>query len=188
MNKISFNPHRLTIRAVVMSLCLAAASGFPAFGADDGGGGGGSSDPIECREGMVYDEKQKICVWPDQLDDAALTTQGRALALAGHYDNALDALMAVRDRNDSTVLTYIGFATRKLGRVEEGIDWYHQALAIDPNNLYTREYLGEGYVAAGWTDLALDQLAEIEMICGTSCEQYEDLEAAIAGEPVHSYQ
>lgn len=186
MKIISFMLRRLTTGAFVMSLSLAAASGFPAFGADDSGGS--SSDPVECREGMVYDEEKKICVEVSSLDDESLTEQGRALALAGHYDNALDVLMAVRDRKDATVLTYIGFATRKLGRVEEGIDWYHQALAIDPENLYTREYLGEGYVAAGQTDLAQIQLAEIEMICGTRCEQYEDLAAAIAGEPEHSHQ
>jgi hypothetical protein len=70
-----------------------------------------------------------------------------------------------------------------MGAVDEGIAWYHKALAIDPGNLYTHEYLGEGYVAAGRPDLAKIQLAKLETLCGTSCEQYEGLAAAIAGEP-----
>ena len=83
------------------------------------------------------------------------------------------------------VLTYIGYSKRKLGKVDEGIAYYHQALAINPNNLNTREYLGEGYVAAGRTDLALDQLSKLEELCGPDCDQYEQLELAIAGTPDH---
>jgi len=91
--------------------------------------------------------------------------------------------MAVRNKNDATVLTYIGYATRKLGNVEEGINWYHKALAVDPSNVHTHEYLGEGYVAAGRVDLARQELAKLEALCGKGCEQYEALSATIAGEP-----
>jgi tetratricopeptide (TPR) repeat protein len=70
-----------------------------------------------------------------------------------------------------------------MGDVDEGIAYYHQALAIDPDNLDTREYLGEGYVAAGRTDLAEIELARLETLCGADCGQYEALAAAIAGEP-----
>ena len=117
------------------------------------------------------------------LEDDALARQGRALALNGHYESALEALMAVGNKNDATVLTYIGYATRKLGNIDEGIAWYHKALALDPDNVYTHEYLGEGYVAAGRIDLAEQELARLEALCGKGCEQYEALSAAIAGEP-----
>jgi hypothetical protein len=44
-----------------------------------------------------------------------------------------------------------------------------------------REYLGEAYVIQGKIDLAQDQLATIQKLCGsTECEEYEDLSAAIA--------
>jgi hypothetical protein len=42
-----------------------------------------------------------------------------------------------------------------------------------------REYLGEGYVAAGKLDLAKVELNEIEKRCGTTCEEYQDLNKAI---------
>jgi tetratricopeptide (TPR) repeat protein len=119
------------------------------------------------------------------LDDQQLLDQGRHLALAGSYDSALDTLSYVRNQHNDMVLTYIGYSKRKLGKVDEGIGYYHQALAINPNNLNTREYLGEGYVAAGRTDLAVDQLNKLEALCGTDCDQYEQLELAIAGTPEH---
>jgi tetratricopeptide (TPR) repeat protein len=192
-------PLPLKAGAVILALSFALVGNLPTFAADDGGGGGGGGgggssgsrdksdpdNPIQCREGMTYNKTKKICEWASLLDDEMLSEQGRSLALAGFYENALDALMAVRDKDDATVLTYIGYANRKMGKVDEGIAWYHKALALEPENLYTREYLGEGYVAAGRMDLAELQLAELEALCGKTCEQYEDLAAAIAGEPEH---
>jgi tetratricopeptide (TPR) repeat protein len=140
-----------------------------------------------CPDGTVYDTDKKVCVTQNSglLDDRTLYRVGHDLALAGYYPDALAALGAIRDKNDAMTLTMIGYATRKLGRTEEGIAIYHQALAIDPNNLNTHEYLGEGYLAAGRVDLAEAELDTLERLCGnTTCEQYVDLQKAIVGEPV----
>ncbi len=96
--------------------------------------------------------------------------------------SALDTLNAIRDKNDAMVLTMIGYSTRKLGDAEAGIAIYHQALAIDPNNVNTHEYLGEGYIDAGRVDLAEAELDTLRGLCGTGCEQYRDLAKAIAGD------
>ena len=76
----------------------------------------------------------------------------------------------------------IGYSKRKSGAVEEGIGYYHQALALNPDNVNTREYLGEGYVAMGRLDLAQAELDRIGALCGESCDQYIDLAAAMAGD------
>jgi tetratricopeptide (TPR) repeat protein len=163
--------------------------------------GGGEPAAAECRAGLVFDKQQQICVpcadgtvydadtktcvarSSELLDDADLYVTGRELALAGHYEDALGILGAVADK-DAMTLTMIGYATRKLGRTDEGIAIYHQALALDPDNLTTHEYLGEGYLAAGRIDLAEAELDVLGRLCGTDCEQYRDLEKAILGEPV----
>ncbi len=41
------------------------------------------------------------------------------------------------------MLNYIGYTTRKLGDVDKGLEYYHEALLLDPNYLLAREYLGE---------------------------------------------
>ena len=174
-------PRLLTASALAIALSFSVSTVVPSFAASSGGGNSGST--VNCRDGWTYNKKTKACEPPSLLEDEALIEQGRDLALAGHYENALNALMAVRDKDDATALTYIGYATRKMGKVDEGIDWYHKALAVEPDNLYTREYLGEGYVASGRIDLAEEQLAQLETLCGKACEQYEALAAAIAGEP-----
>ena len=141
---------------------------------------------IPCAEGATYNAQTKTCIADNAslIDDQQLYQQGHDLALAGQYERALDFLGAIRDKDDAMVLTMIGYATRKLGNTEEGIAIYHQALAIDPNNVNTHEYLGEGYVAAGRIDLAELELDTLAKLCGTECEQYQDLAKAIAGDPV----
>jgi tetratricopeptide (TPR) repeat protein len=180
---------------------VVALGGAPALAADSGGNSGSSGAGLECREGMVpnatnqmcvpcpdgtvYDRETKECVArsSELIDDSDLYIHGEALAVSGHYEDALDALNAVADK-DAMTLTMIGYSTRKLGRTEEGIAIYHQALAIDPGNLNTHEYLGEGYLAQGRVDLAEAQLDVLASLCGTDCEQYRDLRNAILGEPV----
>lgn len=46
-----------------------------------------------------------------------------------------------------------------------------------------REYLGEAWMIKGRPDLAREQLKTIAGICGTDCEEYRDLQAAINGHP-----
>lgn len=155
------------------------------------GGGSGTSDdsPAKiCKKGEVVKEvvengtKKKICVKVDAgiLHDEDLYQQGRALAKDGEFEWALGVLAHIQNQNDPRVLNYIGYSHRKLGRLETGIEYYHKALAINPNFVLAREYLGEGYVASGRIDLAKAELAAIEKQCGTTCEEYVDLAEAIA--------
>jgi tetratricopeptide (TPR) repeat protein len=173
----------LAAMAVAPAVSPAIAAGGDSGGG--GGGGGGGSAEIQCREGWVYDEQQKICVEEQAglLDDAQLYERGRALALAGDYERALSRLEAIENKHDAMVLTMIGYSKRKLGAVEEGIAYYHQALAIEPDNINTHEYLGEGYLSAGRIDLAEAELDTLQRLCGVGCEQYQDLARAIAGDP-----
>ena len=58
-------------------------------------------------------------------------------------------------------LTMIGYALRKTGKYDEGIACYAKALALDPNNVNTHEYLGEAYAEKGMLDLANAELAKV---------------------------
>ena len=76
-----------------------------------------------------------------------------------------------------------GYATRKLGRTDEGIGYYQRSIALDPHYAKVREYLGEAWIVKGRPDLAKAELATIKTLCGTQCEEYRDLKAAIDGHP-----
>ena len=155
---------------------------FPA-GAAWADGGGGRDDPIPtCPRGQVWDSRTQRCVQTQSgvLPDKALAENAYALAKAERYDEALAVLDLMQDRETPEALNYRGYATRKLGRVDEGIDYYLKSVALDPHYAQVREYLGEAYVIKGDVEKAREQLRAIEAICGTDCEEYEDLAKAIS--------
>ena len=174
--------------AIAASLTLAfAAPAFAFGGGSSGGGGSGSSSGTNvphCNKGYVYNTKKQICERSSSslMDDQQLYAQGHDLALAGRYQEALDALDAVQTK-DSMTLTMIGYATRKSGDYDGGLAYYTEALKLDANNVNTHEYLGEAYAEKGRIDDAKVELVKVASLCGITCEQYQDLAAAIAGTP-----
>ena len=143
---------------------------------DDGGG-----NTPTCPRGQVYNSQKQMCVNAQSgvIDDQSLAAYAAALSREGRYDEALATLDLMKNPHTAVALNYRGYATRKLGRVDEGIGYYLQSVALDPEYTLVREYLGEAYVIKGDLTNAKVQLAEIEKRCGTTCEAYEDLAEAI---------
>jgi tetratricopeptide (TPR) repeat protein len=175
------------VGAVLMSAPFAMSAG------GGGGGGGeptarppgqrdGQTDLTTCDRGEVWDARNHKCVVKRSgvLPDAALTEYSFALAKAERYQEALDVLDSLQNPDTPRAWNYRGYATRKLGRTDEGVSYYLKSVALDPNYSQVREYLGEAYVIQGKLDLAKQQLQTIRKLCGsTECEEYEDLSAAI---------
>jgi tetratricopeptide (TPR) repeat protein len=171
--------------ALVPAVSLAAGSG--------GGSGGSTPSPttspkkMKCKKGqavkmvMVNGTKKAKCVkvTAELVPAQDLYEQGYVLAKEGEYDWALD-LLEVADQKNPDVLNMQGYSHRKAGRLDVAVGFYQQAIAMNPDFVRAREYLGEGYAAAGKLDLAKAQLAEIEKRCGKTCEEYEDLAKAIS--------
>ena len=165
---------------------------------NDGGRKAGKTK--SCPKGARYSEKKRGCVktscgtgqvWRSGTDacidgrSAALSDEDLYLAagefvLEARYAEALPLLFRIKDRNQPQVLNLIGYSTRKLGDIDKGIDYYHQALAVDPGYTKARQYLGEAYLLKGDVDKAKEQLDEIADRCGGPCDDYELLVAAIA--------
>lgn len=140
------------------------------------------TDLTTCLKGKIWDAKNKICIDKQSraLPDAELTEYAYALAKAGRYEEAIDTLDTLSDPMTPHALNYRGYATRKLGRTDEGIGYYLQSVALDPSYIKVREYLGEAYLIKARPDLANAQLATIETLCGdTACEEYATLADAI---------
>src|SRR5215831_20483083 len=165
------------ILAAAFGLCLTVAG--PAL-AD--GGGSDRSDPPTCQRGEAWDSRSQKCVKAerDVLPDEALTDYAFALIKAGRYDEALTMLDLLTNPNTPVALNYRGYATRKQGRLDEGIGYYLKSVALDPHYAQVREYLGEAYLVKGDMASATAELQAIKHICGTTCEAYEHLAVAIA--------
>jgi|GEM_PF-4078446 len=118
------------------------------------------------------DKTSKNKVKESSLTDDELYQAGYWLARTGNYEAALVELRQVKNQNDPRILNYIGFATRKLGRVTEAMGYYNRVLKIDPNYTLARAYLAEAYLEQGNAAAAKSQLIEIEQRCGKTCVEY----------------
>ncbi len=186
-----------SILALGFSLCASTATfAFPGGGMDDDMAPKNKSEPgpkaeikkkspkkLKCKRGETVKriKKKYVCVklMMEVLPDNELYQQARLLADEGEYEWALDHLRLIRLQQNAEVLNYTGYANRKAGRLETGIAYYQQALALNPNYVQAREYLGEAYVLAGFTHLARQQLVEIQQRDGTTSEAYLALDSFI---------
>ena len=132
---------------------------------------------IKCfGKNRVFDKTKKKCVEEEEsqsLNQDSIYSHGRALAHAGRYEDAIRVLKLARDDRDPRVLNYLGYANRKLGHMDKALNYYHAAVASNPDFTLVREYLGEAYIQLGLLEKAREQLTQIERICGyKTCREY----------------
>ena len=116
-------------------------------------------------------------------DGDAAYLQASGLINEGRYEEALWSLRsagrALGPHPD--VLTYQGFANRKLSNYDVAISFYSAALRLDPEHRGANEYLGEYFVETGQLARAKQQLVTLEQICKFGCEEAEELRRWISG-------
>ena len=171
-------------------LALIAAPGFAfAAGSSDSAPPKPTATTETCAAGLVFDLATKSCMTPEQStnDDSARMNDVRELAYDGRYADALAVLDTMQDQADDMVITYRGFATRKAGDMAGGMAFYQAALAVNPDNILTRSYMGQALVEQGAVDLAMAQLTEIRMRGGRGTWAEGSLADAIATGETYSH-
>lgn len=148
---------RFKIALIATSLVLSNASASLAM--DDSA----TPKPVKCENGQVYDEKTKACVTSESnlIDDDTRFEAARSFAYAGQYQHAITALEAIGNQNQARVLNMLGYSNRKIGNKDLAMDYYTTALALDPNYLLARAYMGQALANEGNFEAARDQLLEI---------------------------
>jgi tetratricopeptide (TPR) repeat protein len=98
------------------------------------------------------------------------------------YNDAIEILQQALliESNNPDVLNYLGYSHRKLGQRTEALQFYQRALSQDPEHLGANEYLGELYLEMDLLPKAEERLAVLADACDSGCEEFEDLEEAIA--------
>ena len=163
--------------AILLGLVLTVPRAFAVEDMEDNAGTKGGQAK-SCPKGARYSEKKRGCVktscgtgqvWSSGVDacldansasltDDDLYVAGRELGQQAHYAEALKLFFRIKNREQARVLSSIGYSTRKLGDVDKGIDYYHQALAhrsrlhqgarISRRGLFAERRRGEGERAA----------------------------------------
>lgn len=84
-----------------------------------------------------------------------------------------------KNRDDADALNLMGYSLRKLEQYDQSEQYYLRALEIEPQHLGANEYLGELYLQTGRPELARGRLAVLEKACPSSCEERDELAAAL---------
>jgi len=172
---------------------MAAPPVIPAFAAGGGGGGGPIQEetyPAPKTKAAPAKAKRKASKQPDKqssLDDRAFA-QGYRAAYATIYDRndyaaAIEQLKALGHDERPNVANLIGYSYRKLGDYRLSQVWYERALKADPNHVLTWQYYGLWQIEQGNREQAQYHLGRIAAICGTDCEHYRSLAAALEQPP-----
>jgi tetratricopeptide (TPR) repeat protein len=176
----------IALRAVfALGLSLSFASSLYAAGSESDG----TQPPektkttTECKNGQVWDKKEKKCVdaKKSSLDDDTLFNAARELAYDGQYDNAINLLQLAKNQNDPRILNYLGYSNRKAGRMEIGMKYYQRALAVDANYILARSYMGQALLEQGNVMAAREQLIEIRDRGGENTWAFKALEQSLGG-------
>ena len=100
------------------------------------------------------------------------------------YEAAIEELKAaeVAFGAHPDILTYIGFANRKLGRYDVAEDYYQRAIKAAPEHRGAHEYYGELKVVRGDLPAARKLLATLDNLCTYGCAEADELRRWIDGE------
>jgi tetratricopeptide (TPR) repeat protein len=103
--------------------------------------------------------------------------QAVALINAGRYEDALASLRASEQvfGPHPDILTYMGYANRKLHRYDQAEFYYNEALSVDPDHVGATEYYGELKVERGDLAGAGKLLARLDDLCRFGCSEAEEL-------------
>ena len=135
-----------------IALALAGFS-FTAVYADSADGGRDS--PLAAFEKLIQDEKY----------EQAITELDKALK---------------DDPDNADLLNLMAYSHRQLQHYEIALNYYQQALQIDPQHRGANEYLGELYLQIGQLDKAEERLEVLDKECFFGCEEFDELKEAIA--------
>ena len=179
---------KLATLALFSTALIVSSPSIPAFAA--GGGGDPPSanpPPPDNRSGAKPSKAKKKANKQSSIDDDAFRQGYRAahatIYQRGDYAAAIDQLKALGRDDNAGVANLIGYSYRKLGDYKLSQTWYERALKTDPNHVLTWQYYGLWQIEQGNRDQASYHLARIAAICGTGCEEYRSLAAALEKAP-----
>lgn len=138
-----------------------------------------------CVSSVVNGQKADGQIDPQSMQ---LVAEGTALAAQGNFSGATDIMESALVRDPRNRAAYIGLA--KVAQKQElngkAIRMYREALKIEPNDLDALAGQGEALVAKGAVEKAKENLARIQKLCLSRCQEQVQLAASIEKGPPHT--
>ncbi|KJE35446.1 hypothetical protein UF64_12675 [Thalassospira sp. HJ] len=112
--------------------------------------------------------------WSSEGTDLSAVTE---LVDTEMYEMAIDKIetMLEDDSENADLYNYLAYSQRKMGDFDSAAQNYERALMINPEHVGALEYQGELFLQTGKPQMAQENLARLEQLCGTDCEEYKQL-------------
>ena len=112
----------------------------------------------------------------------AAMAAGRAAVKIKNWTQAAKQFDVAVQRNPKSADAHnmLAYSARHLNDYPRAKKHYDEALRLDPNHRGAHEYAGVMYLKLNQLPEAQKHLAALEKICGKKCEEYDDLNKAIA--------
>ena len=116
--------------------------------------------------------------WSSEGTDLSAVTE---LVDTEMYEMAIDKIetMLEDDPENADLYNYLAYSQRKMGDFDSAAQNYERALMIDPEHTGALEYQGELFLQTGKPQMAQENLARLEQLCGMDCEEYKLLASKI---------
>ncbi|HYN27451.1 MAG TPA: tetratricopeptide repeat protein [Burkholderiales bacterium] len=108
--------------------------------------------------------------------------EGRKALESQDWKKAVDLFSkAVQsDPKNADAHNFLGYAYRKVGKVDSSFNHYNEALKLNPKHKHAHEYIGEAYLLTDNLPKAERHLAELQKLCTPiPCEEYKELKRAV---------
>jgi tetratricopeptide (TPR) repeat protein len=137
---------------------------------------------VDAVQSAIGQNHAELRTEPPLLFESAAAGDAAYLEAVGlinehRYEDAIAALQRARTSFGAhpDILTYLGFANRKMHRYAVAESYYRQALAVAPDHKGATEYFGELMIERGDLAGANRMLAKLDSLCTFGCAEAEDL-------------
>ena len=101
------------------------------------------------------------------------------------YPTAIDLLSEIIEsgiedkRRLADAHNMLGFSYRKSSNINFAIEYYREALNLNPDHKGANEYIGEAYLEINKPLLTVKHLKILKRICGEECREYQKLKKSV---------
>jgi tetratricopeptide (TPR) repeat protein len=176
----------LAVGVIVATFSLGVRLDVQAAGTEDGPAPGATTAAPLTLGGassttVAYGSATTTASTASKAASASDYEAGKLAVSKGDWKQAIAIFTAVTtaEPGNADAWNLLGYATRKNGDPKAAIPLYAKALALNPRHRGALEYQGEAFVETKQLTKARANLAALKRVCGTSCEEYKDLAAAI---------